>query len=231
MSLFTRVLLSIGLFGSAGQVAIGETIVGEVRMWGGAIAATPTGWLLCDGTEVSRTTYPELFAAIGTIYGAGDGSTTFSLPDFRDRSPMGAAQDDGGVPKTNVSGALTQSGGAATHTLVLDEMPSHVHLPQASSATNGNTPVPCGRVPAQVAATSPLPFTSSPNCTMIPTTPAGGDQPHNNLHPYLAVTYIIAAQSGPGTVPAVGEWGLIISTILVLTAGTVVFVRRQSATA
>lgn len=89
---------------------------GSLSMWAGTIATIPTGWLFCDGTAVSRTTYSDLFTAIGTIYGVGDGSTTFNLPDFRDKFVVGAKQDDSGVPKTNVTGSLTQSGGAANHT-------------------------------------------------------------------------------------------------------------------
>ena len=65
-------------------------LTGEIKMYGGASA--PAGWLLCDGSAVSRTTYASLFAVLGTSYGAGDGSTTFNLPDGRGRVPVGAGQ-------------------------------------------------------------------------------------------------------------------------------------------
>lgn len=64
---------------------------GMVVMFGGA--AAPSGWLLCDGSEVSRTTYGDLFNVIGTIYGVGDDTTTFNLPDMRGRAPYGIGND------------------------------------------------------------------------------------------------------------------------------------------
>lgn len=73
--------------------------------------------LLCDGSVVARETYADLFAAIGTVYGAGDGSTTFKLPDYRNFFPVGAG----------VTYALGSTGGEATHVLGANEMPGHRH--------------------------------------------------------------------------------------------------------
>jgi len=70
----------------------GGAITGEIRMW--SAAAAPAGWLLCNAAEVSRATYATLFAVISTTYGIGDGSTTFNLPDFRGRTPIGAGTGD-----------------------------------------------------------------------------------------------------------------------------------------
>jgi len=76
------------------RVLISKTsITGEVRAFAGS--AAPEGWLICDGNTISRTTYPELFAAIGTLHGEGDGTTTFHLPDYRGRFLRGA--DDMGT--------------------------------------------------------------------------------------------------------------------------------------
>jgi microcystin-dependent protein len=163
-------------------------IVGEVRMWAGPMANVPAGWLACDGSAVSRVTYANLFAAIGTIHGIGDGSTTFNLPDFRDRSPMGARQDDAGVPKTNVSGALTQTGGAAQHTLSIGEMPTHdhdithTHDVETASGIGLLGPTFIGGSRGPVTTTGPTPNLSGTS---------GGGSPHNNLHPYYAMTMII----------------------------------------
>lgn len=89
---------------------------GSVSMYAGAIS--PSGWLFCDGTEVSRVDYSELFSVIGTTYGSSS-STTFTLPNFFGRVPVGVK---------NLSGFnLGSTGGAETHTLSISEMPSHNH--------------------------------------------------------------------------------------------------------
>lgn len=98
---------------------------GGMLMWG--TASAPTGYLLCNGATVSRSTYSALFAVIGTAYGAGDGSTTFTLPDFRDRFPVGAgtsysANSTGGskdaIVVSHTHTGTTGAGGAATGALV-----------------------------------------------------------------------------------------------------------------
>lgn len=94
--------------------------VGVVKMYAGSTA--PAGYLMCDGTAVDRTTYAALFAAIGTAYGTGDGSTTFNLPDLRGRSPMGAGQGSGLTNRV-----LGTKIGEENHLLTVNEMPSHNH--------------------------------------------------------------------------------------------------------
>src|SRR6266576_1181291 len=92
-------------------------------------SAAPTNWLICDGTAVSRSTFAALFAIIGTTYGAGDGSTTFNLPDMRGKIAVG--KHTSGTFQT-----LGQSGGEENHTLLVAEMPSHSH----TGATGANAP-------------------------------------------------------------------------------------------
>lgn len=94
---------------------------------GYAGSAAPTGWLLCDGSAVSRASYADLFTLIGTTYGAGDGSTTFNLPDLKGRVPVGRNAADGSFD------VLGESGGAKTHTLTTAEMPIHRHNVSAYS--------------------------------------------------------------------------------------------------
>lgn len=89
--------------------------IGDVFMYGGAIADIPPGCALADGAAFSRTQYPILFAKYGTIHGAGDGQSTANLPDLRDRFLIGARSDSGGKAMTNVTGALTQSNGAVAY--------------------------------------------------------------------------------------------------------------------
>ena len=91
----------------------------------------PSGWMLCFGQAISRTTYAALFAAIGTTYGAGDGSTTFNLPDARGRVTAGkdnmGGSAAGRLNSPVAGGTLGSAGGAQTHTLSIGEIPLHDH--------------------------------------------------------------------------------------------------------
>ncbi len=139
-----------------------------------AAATPPTRWLACDGAAVSRTTYAALFGAIGTTWGAGDGSTTFNVPDLRGTAVIGVGQRTG---QTNR--ALADFVGTETHTLVANEMPTHDHQFQAFIANGGGS---FGTTPG-----------SGSGNVVLATGSAGGDQPHNNMQPSLALTYIIYA--------------------------------------
>lgn len=106
-------------------------VVGSIIMFPGS--AVPSGYLLCDGSAVSRTTYASLFTAIGTTYGAGDGSTTFNLPNLAGRVPVGSSQ----------SHQLGTSGGEESHTLTSGEIASHVHeVPQHGHADDISVSTP-----------------------------------------------------------------------------------------
>ena len=100
---------------------------GSGTQWAGSGSA-PTGWLMCDGTAVSRTTYSALFTAISTTYGVGDGSTTFNLPDMQGRVAIGAGTgrnnaDDGSLTARTIG----TYEGEETHTLTEAELPAHTH--------------------------------------------------------------------------------------------------------
>ena len=104
------------------------TKTGTIMAW--SSASVPTGFLECDGTAVSRTTYATLFAEIGTLYGVGDGSTTFNLPDLQDNVPLGKSgtkslASTGGANTVTPTGNI--SGSTANATLSESQLASHVH--------------------------------------------------------------------------------------------------------
>lgn len=140
--------------------------------------SAPAGWLLCDGAAVGRAAYPALFAAVGTSYGPGDGATTFNLPDMRGRVPVGR---DPAQPEFDVLG---EKGGAKTHTLTEAQMPSHSHAPPVTVTYNGNA----GSYRSLFATNSAFWISGDWNNLVTYT---GGNQPHNNLQPYLVVNHII----------------------------------------
>lgn len=113
---------------------------GDIKATGRAVA--PDGWLMCDGSAVSRETYSDLWDALrnggsSSPYGNGDGSNTFSLPDLRGRVPAGA---DGQAGRLTANDVLGQAGGAEKHVLAGGELPSHTHPDNiAYSAAGGHT--------------------------------------------------------------------------------------------
>jgi len=140
----------------------------------------PTGYLQCDGSAVSRTTYADLFAVIGTTYGVGDGTTTFNLPDCRGRFVIGAGAG-GGL----TSRSLGATGGANSVSLATAELPAHNHTSQDHYHYSGS-----GRYKLEQGAS---PYTWGlldwdPGNTQN----AGSGTAHENRHKCVAYTYIIA---------------------------------------
>lgn len=115
----------------------GENPVGALMPYAGATA--PAGWLLCYGQAVSRTTYSDLYTAIGTTYGTGDGSTTFNLPDLRGRT-IAALDNMGGSDAARLDWANTlgTASGSQTHTLQTTEIPSHLHTVDPPATATGS---------------------------------------------------------------------------------------------
>lgn len=135
-------------------------------------ATAPDGWLFCDASAVSRTTYSALFAVIGTTYGAGDGSTTFNLPDMRGRVPLGVGTGDASDATAH---ALADKEGTESHTLITGEMPAHTH---GVSNTGQNI------------GTGGTYFGASAGNDKLSNSTGGGGA-HNNLQPSLTVNFII----------------------------------------
>lgn len=176
--------------------------VGTITAFAGASA--PDGWLLCDGTAVSRTTYAALFALINSWYGAGNGSTTFNLPNLVGRVPVGRDASD---PNFDYLGEF---GGESEHQLLVAEMPIHTHIQddhnhtqnshahafqsrQRGTVNTGNAgEVERGDPSLGLAANLSVGNTTATNIASAAVNQnAGGSGYHNNLQPYLTLNYII----------------------------------------
>ena len=133
----TKFAVKDGITVSTDSVPAGFELIPPGAMMPYAGSSAPDGWLLCDGSTYSRTTYANLFAAISTTFGAGDGSTTFHIPNTKGRTLVGAGQGSGGGTSASsgaISGGSTLTNralgswyGTESVTLVADNMPAHVH--------------------------------------------------------------------------------------------------------
>lgn len=159
-----------------------EPFLSEIRIV--SFNYAPKGWATCDGQLLPINQNQALFSLLGTTFG-GDGRTTFALPDLRGRVPMhfGAAF------------SLGQAGGSTTHTLIATEMPQHVHLQPATTASAAGDVDPGAGIPAS-AATKPyrIPTADTVYVGGAPTGLRGGSQPHANEQPYLVLNFVIALQ-------------------------------------
>ncbi|WP_430472712.1 phage tail protein [Thalassospira lucentensis] len=141
--------------------------------------AAPSGYLLCDGAEILEAEYANLFSAIGSTYGVGQAPGSFKLPDLRGRAPIGAGQGDGLTDRV-----IASADGAEVHQLTIDEMPSHSHDWDNGYRTLVMTALSGGVEGSGQGQTAIAPLTETGSSR-------GGDQPHNNMQPFLVVNYII----------------------------------------
>jgi len=161
---------------------MGQPYVGEIRMFGGNFA--PAGWMFCHGQPLPISEYETLFNLIGTTYG-GDGQETFNLPDLRGRAPVHV-----GTSRSGYTYQLGESGGVEQVTLTSNQLPVHTHpLPVSTKAATSGSPV--GTVPAASAADALWGYGPSTE-PMAPTSTVGGNEPHTNMQPYLAISFIIS---------------------------------------
>ena len=171
-----------------------------------ATESVPEGWMLCDGREIAIEEYQGLYDLIGTTYGAGDSAfwaqvfypaTTFNIPDLRGRTIIGA-NDMGGVDSETLGvhpGKLGQFGGTEFHQLSQDEMPDHSHTIEGAIITGGagtglKTDYGCSCLGYSYGET---------------TIAVGGDQPHNNMQPYMALNYMMKVQVAEDVVGSLNE--------------------------
>lgn len=179
--------VGIGKFRENGKLDVAGSIyergglvspVGILMPYAGSTA--PAGWLICDGAAVSRVTYADLFAVISTTYGAGNGTTTFNLPNLKGRIPVGI---DAAQTEFNLRG---ETGGSKTETLTVDQLPAHSH----PDIYVDSTKLGWGAYGVSSGGTKGVPNATASSNT-IKTGDTGANEAHNNLQPYMALHYII----------------------------------------
>lgn len=159
--------------------------VGEIRLFGGNFA--PVGWAFCEGQLLAIAENETLFNLIGTTYG-GDGQETFALPDLAGRAPVHIGQG----PNLASNWIIGEQAGAEQVTLTTAQLPQHGHALLASQRA-GTRNAAAGSVPAaDGAVTAYLNDAAGVNLAPAAITPVGGSQPHENMQPFLAVSYIIS---------------------------------------
>ena len=164
-----------------------DPFVAEIRIipWNFA----PRGWAFCDGQLLPISQNTALFSLLGTTYG-GNGASNFALPDLQGRAVMQPGQGPGLSLHD-----LGETGGSETVSLLESEMPSHAHNLVAYSGVADQRAPASNRVLAR--SSNATPYTASaPTQSMNYSSlaPTGGDQPHNNMQPYLTLNFVIAMQ-------------------------------------
>jgi microcystin-dependent protein len=166
-----------------------DPFVAEIRIYPFNFA--PKGWAFCDGQILPLSQNTALFSLLGTTYG-GDGKSNFALPDMQGNAPMHPGQGPGLSLHD-----LGETGGSQTVSLLESEIPSHSHALFANAVvgdTNGPSP---GVSLARSGNATAYQSTTNQNLVNFSdqaVTPAGGDQPHNNMMPYLTLNFCIALQ-------------------------------------
>jgi microcystin-dependent protein len=168
-----------------------EPFLGEIRMVGFNFA--PRGWAFCNGQSLPIKQNQALYYLLGTTYG-GDGRTVFSLPDLRGRTPLHT-----GATGFGPFHYLGSKGGEETHTLGVDEIPSHQHNIHASNMDGETTNASNNVLAREVGNPYATPTQTAELINMNPAivTNTGGNQSHNNMQPFLVVNFCIALQGIP----------------------------------
>ena len=161
---------------------MGEPFIGEIRLFAGNFA--PAGWAFCSGQLVAISENDALFNLIGTTYG-GDGQSTFALPDLQSRVPIHAGTGSDGITYT-----LGEKAGVETVTLTTQQIPIHSHVPQCQSSAGGQGPA--NGVWAKSANQIYTDAAPGANLNANAIDAAGGSQPHDNMMPFLVITFIIS---------------------------------------
>ncbi len=156
-----------------------DPFLSEIRLF--SFNYAPSGWAMCNGQLLPINQNQALFALLGTTYG-GNGQTTFALPDLRGRVPIHVGNGH----------SLGERAGEHAHTLSIAELPTHTHVANAAS-NDASMDAPAGNL----LATAANQYAAPPGVTSLhPQTlgNVGGSQPHQNMQPYLTLTFCIALQ-------------------------------------
>ncbi len=162
-----------------------QPYVGEIRMFAGNFP--PVGWMFCDGQQLPISENETLFQLIGTTYG-GDGESTFNLPNFQSRIPLHMGTGGEG------SYQLGETGGVESVTLTTQQIPVHTHPLVATNDGGNSANAGNGLLAAQSPVSIYRPNATPPNVAMnaVSVGPAGGSQPHENMQPFLVISFIIS---------------------------------------
>jgi microcystin-dependent protein len=169
-----------------------DPFVAEIRIFPFNFA--PKGWAWCNGQLLPISQNTALFSLLGTTYG-GDGKSTFALPDLQGSAPMHTGGNQPGPGLSFYS--LGQTGGSETVTLLQSEMPSHGHALNTDGGDVGEERIPTNRAVARTTGVGGNLYGAASNLVQMASQalpPAGGDQPHNNMMPYLTLNFNIALQ-------------------------------------
>jgi microcystin-dependent protein len=166
-----------------------DPFVAEIRIFPFNFA--PKGWAFCDGQLLPLSQNTALFSLLGTTYG-GDGKSTFALPNLQGSAPMHPGQGAGLSPHF-----LGETGGSETETLLVSEIPAHTHNLMAQTGPAGSNTADSASSLARSAGGSSYkasPFGATAPLAFQALTPTGGSLPHNNMMPYLTLSFCIALQ-------------------------------------
>lgn len=163
---------------------MGQPYIGEIRMFGGNFA--PAGWAFCNGQLLPIAENDALFNLIGTTYG-GDGQETFGLPNLQGRAPV----HQGTGPGLSTY-QLGEAAGVESVTLTINQIPIHTH-PLLATEISAQNPQPEGSVLSQSPTIQPY-LTDAGQVALSPNavSPVGGSQPHENMQPFLCISFIIS---------------------------------------
>jgi microcystin-dependent protein len=175
-----------GVYRRNGSPIVDSIPVGTIIPYGNT--TPPTAWLVCDGSELSRADYPDLFQVIGTTYGSGDGSTTFNIPDLRGREVIGS----GSGPNLTTR-PIGQMGGEERHVLLESEMPNHTHDLLVTGSKIGGEFSSGGIVKNVITGDRGGDYATTTSEGKDFLSRKGGNQPFNVMQPFTVACYIIKA--------------------------------------